>query len=251
MADYMVNIAYLKNHFLSGVSHCLKNHYGSIQNPEVSSVLHDLSRLGDPYIPAITALDPIKTKQKFCIIDALYGLTNGGPDGPASCAPNKIIMGQDVVAVDSTGRNLIKSVGLSDYDFKRTTHIDTAATKYSLGTNDPAKINLIELTNTAVVGIGSMQDQTKVTELLQNYPNPFDNETTFQFYLDASEHTQFTIRDYSGREIIQLVNKTLSQGMHKITWNGRNAGGSEVLNKILIGELKTGTYHKSIIIQKI
>jgi flagellar hook assembly protein FlgD len=107
------------------------------------------------------------------------------------------------------------------------------------------------LTNTATVGIEDMQDQIKVTELMQNFPNPFDNETNIQFYLDSSEHVQFTIRDYAGREIIQLVNKTLSQGMHKLTWNGRNAAGSEVLNKILIGELKTGSYHKSIIMQKI
>lgn len=250
MADYLVNIAYLKSHFLSGVSHCLKNHYGSLQNPEISPLFHDNGKCGDPYIPAITALDPIKSKQKFCIIDALYGVANSGPDGPVTCAPNKIIMGQDVVAVDCTGRNLIKSVGLSQYDLNRTTHIDTAAKTYLLGTNDPNNINVIDLTNTATA-IGSMQEQSKKTELLQNYPNPFTTETNIRFNLASNEHVQFTIRDYTGKEIIQLVNKTLNQGMHQFTWNGRNASGKEVLNNIFIGELKTESYNRSIIIQKI
>jgi uncharacterized protein (DUF362 family) len=130
MADYMINIAYLKNHFLSGVSHCLKNHYGSLEGTDSYNDAAFHSGVGDPYIPAITALEPIKTKQKFCMIDALYGVTNNGPDGPASCAPNKIIMGQDVVAVDTTGKNLLVASGMTGN--ASTSHINTAATKYSL-----------------------------------------------------------------------------------------------------------------------
>jgi len=250
MADYLINIGYLKHHSMSGVSHCLKNHFGTINSP---LNCHDNAANGvsiNNCIAALNELEPIKLKQKFCIIDALYGITNNGPGGTPTCAPNKIIMGQDIVAVDCAGRNLLKTSGMSQNDFNRTTHIDIAATKYSLGTNDPNKINLMELTNTTVA-IESIQEQIKTTELLQNYPNPFNTKTTIPFYLASTEHVQFIIRDYTGKEIIQLVNKTIDQGTHKLTWDGRNVSGSDVPNNIFIGELKTISYNQSIIIQKV
>ena len=84
-----------------------------MQSPEVSNLLHDGARCGSPYIAAINALDPIKSKQKFCIIDGLFGVTVNGPDGVPTVIPDKIIMGQDIVAVDYTGRELLKTLGLA------------------------------------------------------------------------------------------------------------------------------------------
>jgi uncharacterized protein (DUF362 family) len=239
--DFLINIAYLKHHFLSGVSLCLKNHYGSIQYPENNVLMHDTNRCGDPYIPAITALDPIKTKQKICIIDAIYGLTKGGPYGQITCNPDKIVMGQDVVAVDCVGREMLINLGLSSTDTSKTKHIDTAATKYSLGTNDMAKIEKIEIKNntTGIVSTSNLN--------LSNYPNPFTANTTISFNLLQQENVSLNVYDYSGKLITKLLNQKLDAGTHTVVWNA----GNQIKNGIYIAELRSKTKKETHIMQKI
>jgi uncharacterized protein (DUF362 family) len=242
--DFLINIAYLKHHSLSGVSLCLKNHYGSLEDPSINDLMHDLPRCGNPYISAITALEPIKSKQMFCMIDAIYGITKYGPSGPIDCNPNKIIMGQDVVAVDCVGREMLKTKGLSDIDYSRTKHIDTAATTYNLGTNDLTKIEQVEIVTTSII---NMEQVDKV----RNYPNPFSESTTINFELLKNEVVNLNIFDYSGKLIIKLVNKKLEAGKHSILWNGNDINGTGVKSGVYLAELRTKSFKKTLIIQKI
>jgi uncharacterized protein (DUF362 family) len=244
MIDFMVNIAYLKHHYISGISLCLKNHYGSIQNPNISPLLHDTGKCCNPYISAISALEPIKTKQKLCIIDAIYGLTKAGPSGPITCNPDKIIIGQDVVAVDSVGREMLKNLGLSTSDYNKTTHIDTAATTYSLGTNDLTKIEKMEVTD---VKSAFVLQEIK----LSNYPNPFTNSTTINFELLKEETVNLNVYDYTGKQVAKLISGKLSSGEHTIVWDGLNKAGVKIKAGVYLAELKTKTFKKTLVMQKI
>jgi uncharacterized protein (DUF362 family) len=247
--NYMVNIAYLKQHFLSGVSLCLKNHYGSIHNPEVSPLLHDLSKYGSPYITAINALEPIKSRQKFCIIDALYGVTVNGPQGVPNINPDKIIMGQDIVAVDCTGRELLKTLGLPANQANKTVHIDVAATTYSLGTNIPGNINVIDI-NTGPTGLKDLSDGEGTEGIFRNSPNPFSNETEISFNLAAAGYVQIRIYTYAGKLVAQPVNKKLEPGLHTFSWDGLGTTGIDLPSGVYLCELKTGSYTGSISMQK-
>jgi uncharacterized protein (DUF362 family) len=244
--DYLVNIAYLKHHFLSGVSLCLKNHYGSLQNPEINYLLHDDSRHGSPYIAAISALDPIKSKQKFCIIDGLFGVTANGPQGVPTVIPDKIIMGQDIVAVDYTGRELLKTLGLQTSQVNKTVHIDVAATTYSLGTNDPANINVVNIT-TFQSGIKNLENDR---EAFRNAPNPFDSGTEISFSLKTAAHVQVCVYAYNGRQAALLVDQHLNEGLHTIHWDGHDASGNDMPDGVYLCELNTGTDKRSLIMQK-
>jgi uncharacterized protein (DUF362 family) len=246
---FMVNIAYLKQHFLSGVSLCLKNHYGSIHNPEVSPLLHNSSKYGSPYIAAINALEPIKSKQKFCIIDALYGVTVNGPSGSPNVNPDKILMGQDVVAVDTTGREMLKSLGLAAAQLNKTAHIDVAANTYSLGTNNLNNIEVINVDN-SLSGINDYQNNKNAGRIFSNSPNPFSNETEISFYLPATGHVQIKIYTYTGRLVAQLVNKKLEEGMHTLRWEGFGSSGNDLPNGVYVCELKTSLNSLSILMQK-
>ena len=54
--------------------------------------------------------------------------------------------------------------------------------------------------------------------LFGNYPNPFNNSTVFQFKLVTRGLVRLKIYDMLGREIEQVLDKTLSPDMYKIKW---------------------------------
>jgi len=247
--DYMVNIAYLKHHFLSGVSLCMKNHYGSLQNPEISYLLHDSSRNGSPYIAAINSLEPIKSKQKFCIIDGLFGVTSNGPSGVPTVIPDKIIMGQDIVAVDYTGRELLKTLGLLTSQVNKTVHIDIAATTYALGTNEPANINVVDI-NTTALAIQDKAGDEDNRETFRNAPNPFGAGTEIRFFLKSAAHVDLSIYAYNGTRLAHLISRHLEEGSHTIRWNGLDASGNDMPDGVYLCELKTGNDTRSLIMQK-
>jgi len=141
LADYIINISVLKNHdSVAGATLCLKNHFGSCDNPR------DMHRnSGDPYIAALNALPPIREKQCINICDVLFGIRSGGPAGYPQFTENKIIMSKDIVAVDFWGRRILEENNGTSLD--SATHIDTAATEYKLGTNDPSQMDIVEINN--------------------------------------------------------------------------------------------------------
>jgi len=140
----LINVPMIKDHRLSGVTVSMKNHFGSILNP---SDLHP--NCCDPYLAELNATDPIKSKTRLIVVDALRALYDGGPrDNPRGrWRQNSIIAGTDTVAIDSVGLRIIEEkrkqnglVPLGD----RARHVATAA-KIGLGTNDPAQIDLREI----------------------------------------------------------------------------------------------------------
>ncbi len=139
-ADYLINIAVLKNHSsMAGATLCMKNHFGTCERPRSMHINY-----GDPYIGALNALEPIKSKQCINILDALYGAAEGGPYGGLTFIANKILMSPDIVAVDYLGREMLEEQNSSTVSWA--TYIDSAA-NYGIGTNDPTKIEIINVTN--------------------------------------------------------------------------------------------------------
>ena len=75
--------------------------------------------------------------------------------------------------------------------------------------------------------------------LLNNYPNPFNPETTIQFILAEDARVSLTIYNILGQEVITLINDPLSTGLHAVTWNGRDAFGNAVSSGIYIYSVQT------------
>lgn len=57
-------------------------------------------------------------------------------------------------------------------------------------------------------------------QLFQNYPNPFNPTTTLSFSIPSENHIKLTVYDILGREITTLIDRQLSQGFHKILFDG-------------------------------
>ena len=63
---------------------------------------------------------------------------------------------------------------------------------------------------------------------LNNYPNPFNPETTIQFNLIEGCDVQIDIYNIKGQKINSIVNEHLLNGEHSITWNGEDSSGKKV-----------------------
>ena len=148
MCDVVINMPVLKNHNLAGVTMAMKNMYGVIKNP---NAMHGTAC--NPYIADLNMIPQIRQKVRFVIGDMTTAIYEGGPAyNPAyTWNENGLIVGEDRVAIDHTCAGIIErkraEKGLPTLEQKGTpTHyIETAAdANHQLGTNDPARIALIE-----------------------------------------------------------------------------------------------------------
>lgn len=55
--------------------------------------------------------------------------------------------------------------------------------------------------------------------LSQNYPNPFNPTTFIKFTLPEYSRVNITVYDILGREVMQLLNRQMSAGIHRIAFN--------------------------------
>jgi len=74
--------------------------------------------------------------------------------------------------------------------------------------------------------------------LKQNYPNPFQNQTVINFYLNKSGYTTLTIINLQGCTIRTLVNERKSVGEYNIIWDGTDHYGNKVTPGIYLYRLR-------------
>ena len=76
---------------------------------------------------------------------------------------------------------------------------------------------------------------------LNNYPNPFNPETTIQFNLIADGKVQLDIYNIKGQKVKQLVNDQLSAREHSVVWDGEDSNNKRVSSGIYLYRLQTPT----------
>ncbi|MCX7995665.1 MAG: DUF362 domain-containing protein [candidate division WOR-3 bacterium] len=216
MIDYLIDVAVLKNHSSSQVTLCLKNHYGSINNP--GGLPH--ASYCNPEIPSMNQqIRDVVTPnniQKLFIIDALFGNVTSGPGGSPNCNPKKLIMSRDPVACDYRGWQVInierQGLGQSPIPWP-VYHIQTASqSPYNLGTTD---INLIEINNPQ--GLEEIEN-SQADRLIAVRPNPFRKNGTIEFMLEKDSPVYIDLIDQAGRIVDNIYKGYLLKGRHRIEY---------------------------------
>ena len=70
-----------------------------------------------------------------------------------------------------------------------------------------------------IVGLDDLSFSESENQLMQNYPNPFSENTVIEFYLSKSQHAKVCIYDQLGNRLFTLTNKAHLKGKHQISFN--------------------------------
>ena len=141
----LINVPIVKDHSISGVTCAMKNHYGTHDNPSA----HHGNNC-DPFLAELNSIPAIREKTRLIVCDALKPLANGGPGYKPEFAweCRSIMIGADPVAVDYQAWQMIEE-RRKEMDLKplaesgRPTKFIQTAASMGIGTNDPAKIEII------------------------------------------------------------------------------------------------------------
>ena len=80
------------------------------------------------------------------------------------------------------------------------------------------------------------------TELLGNYPNPFNPSTTISYALKDNAPVELLIYNLKGQKVKTLVRETQSSGRYHVIWNGRDETGRAVSSGVYHYILRAGTF---------
>lgn len=68
--------------------------------------------------------------------------------------------------------------------------------------------------------------RTSSLRLRGAHPNPFSHATEIAFDLAQTEHVRIDLYDIAGRHVVRLADRTFGPGRHRVSWDGRAAGGT-------------------------
>ncbi len=78
--------------------------------------------------------------------------------------------------------------------------------------------------------------------LSQNYPNPFNPTTTIEYGLPVSTEVMIAIFNVLGQEVAVLVDGEKEAGYHTVTWDSRDAYGSQVSSGVYFYRIQAGEF---------
>jgi uncharacterized protein (DUF362 family) len=107
--DHMINVAVMKNHFAAKFTGCMKNNYG------VFSMPHEFHEGSDDHVANLNVMPEITRVSRLFMIDALFGVCVGDTDKPADCAPRRILLSFDPVAIDQRGLEIRDEIRWEKY----------------------------------------------------------------------------------------------------------------------------------------
>ena len=79
-------------------------------------------------------------------------------------------------------------------------------------------------------------------DLLQNFPNPFNPQTTIGYQLPTSAQIRILIYDMKGRLVNTLVDAYQTAGHHSVTWDGSDRLGFRVSSGLYFARMEAGSY---------
>ena len=82
-------------------------------------------------------------------------------------------------------------------------------------------------------------------ELLSNFPNPFNPDTTIKFVIESDGDVEIDIFNIRGQKIKSLVNDFYNSGHHNVTWNGTDDNGNVVSSGVYLYRMKIGDFSET------
>lgn len=91
------------------------------------------------------------------------------------------------------------------------------------------------------VKINNDENLVRNFTLYQNFPNPFNPETSLRYEIRVPSKVVLKIYNQSGEEIKTIENRYLPPGMYTINWDGTDMGGKSTASGVYYLKIKAGT----------
>ncbi|MBU0474291.1 MAG: N-acetylmuramoyl-L-alanine amidase [Bacteroidetes bacterium] len=178
-------------------------------------------------------------------LDTSISLQFDGALNSSSLVGNVILQDKDKnkigIVVDASGYSdgIIKFTSQTQLDENSEYSIQlnegiSSTDNYSFGTNKT--IYFTTKTTTSVKYFA----HPETFNLISAYPNPFNPTTTIEYQLIKPSHVTINIYDIIGNVVTKLINKDMSSGSHKITFNANNLPSGVYFSQIITSsETKT------------
>jgi myo-inositol-hexaphosphate 3-phosphohydrolase len=85
--------------------------------------------------------------------------------------------------------------------------------------NEGSGVFVFNEQNDIINGVKKPETKRSVAQL-KVFPNPFVNETTFDFILSNDEKVSLTVYDLTGKKIKEIFHGYLNKGEHRLRFNG-------------------------------
>ena len=76
----------------------------------------------------------------------------------------------------------------------------------------------------------------------QNFPNPFNPETTIRYHLPVDANIELSIYNLLGRKMVTLKTGPQTAGTYEVIWNGLNERSEQVPSGVYVFQLKAGEF---------
>lgn len=84
------------------------------------------------------------------------------------------------------------------------------------------------------------EDLMKPSDIVvENYPNPFNPETTIRFTLDRKQKVKVSVFNILGQRMNTLIQDKLPTGTHSVLWDGRDEKGNMLASGVYFYRLKS------------
>ncbi len=94
--------------------------------------------------------------------------------------------------------------------------------------------------NSAYVSATEIPEFPRRLTLYQNFPNPFNPQTTIQFYLPDDGRVDLKIFNIKGQLVRTFRREFQERGLHSIIWDSRDDNNKKVASGIYLYQIKTG-----------
>ncbi|HUV29515.1 MAG TPA: right-handed parallel beta-helix repeat-containing protein [Acidobacteriota bacterium] len=174
------------------------------------------------------------------------------PDGRVDVylvAPDPSNRGEGVSLVGSAlagpdGSFRVTPAGLAEGDTVSAVAVDSDNNTSEFSENLPV---------TDVTSVNEDESGHPVTyNLSQNFPNPFNPATTIRFSLPRAADVDLLVYNVLGRRVRTLRHRRFPAGVHTVTWDGTDDGGSPVASGTYISRLTAGEFsatHKMLLLK--
>ena len=145
-ATAIINVPIMKQHCFAGMTGALKNHFGSIHNPEDFHYLDGCN----PAVADVNLAKSIRNKQRLCVVDGVWVQYDGGPSfsaehvdfhGAVMAATDPVALDTHIIAIMDKFRQQHNLPTLAEGK-NPPKHVKTAA-EYGLGCGDLNAIKVV------------------------------------------------------------------------------------------------------------